>query len=363
MLVNAIVKDWVLTVALLLLAVSSIYLKRIPEYRAEDFKILFTLWVFLLIVKGLSLSGFFRKLALHLEQGNFVSLKLVIFSFFLSMFVTNDIALFIVVPITLLLKLSHLEKLLTVIGETIAVNIGSAIMPFGNPQNIYLYFHFKYSFGEFIKAIYPFILLLFPLIIPFFVLGVRTKPIKVEKYSVDLTRCCVYLLFLAPFTFTLLGFLPLFLGLLIPFYVLLFDRITLKVDYGLLITFFAFFGFSNNLSFYLKEFPLKSEQAIFFVSTLGSQMFSNVPTALVLGGLIKPAFKNALLWGVNAGGFGTLVGSMANLIAFRLYTNVEGNKKIAFFLFHLVGFIFLILAIAIWKLVKSIQIVVSVVNF
>lgn len=350
MLVNAIVREWPLIVAILLFTGSSLYLKHFPQYRLEDFKVIFTLWVFLLIVKGLSRSGFFKKVALFLERGNFVSLKLVLFTFFLSMFITNDVALFVVVPATLLLNLSSFEKLLTVVGETVAANIGSALLPFGNPQNIYLYFHFKYTFWEFVKAIYPFAFLLFPLIVPFFVLGVRTKLSKEEKFKLDLKKCCIYLLFFTLFVVSLMGFLPLEIGIVIPLYVVLFDRKTLLVDYGLLLTFLAFFGFSDNLSSFLKDIPLKDSTGVFWSAVLGSQIFSNVPTALILGGLIKPTLKNALLWGVNAGGFGTLVGSMANLIAYRLYTNIEGNRKRALIWFHIFGFTFLWLAILLYCL-------------
>jgi len=192
--------------------------------------------------------------------------------------------------------------------------------------------------------------LLFPLIVPFFVLGVKAKPSKEEKFKLDLKRCCIYLLFFTLFVVSLIGFLPLWIGIVIPLYVVLFDRKTLLVDYGLLLTFLAFFGFSDNLSSFLKDIPLKDSKGVFWSAVLGSQIFSNVPTALILGGLIKPTLKNALLWGVNAGGFGTLVGSMANLIAYRLYTSIEGNRKRALIWFHIFGFTFLCFAILLYSL-------------
>ena len=353
MLVSAIKREWPLFVGLLLLVASSIYLKRLPHYHLEDFKVVYTLWVFLLIVKGLSRSGFFQRAALFVERGRFPSLKMVLFAFFLSMFVTNDVALFVVVPTTLLLDLGTYEKLFTVVGETLAVNIGSSLVPFGNPQNLYLYFHFNYSFGEFLKAIYPLVLGLFVLLVPFFVIGVETVQVKVKKVNYEPFQGTVYLLFLFLFAVSVVGFLPLWVGLLVPIFALLFDRETLKVDYFLLLTFLVFFGFTDNVGNFLKEVPLKGENEIFWSAVLGSQIFSNVPTALLLGGLLNPSYKDALLWGVNVGGFGTLIASMANLIAYRLYIKGENKEILALVVFHIAGFLFLAVGVLLWYIAKG----------
>ncbi|WP_457638825.1 SLC13 family permease, partial [Persephonella sp.] len=211
-------------------AVSSISLKRFPAYTEEDFKVLFTLFVFLVIIKGLQLSKLLDYIAVKIERGSFVSLKLVLFSAFISMFITNDVALMVVVPLTLAMRIPDIEK--TIILETIAVNGGSVVSPFGNPQNIFIYFHYHVHFFDFIKEIFPlFIFSLMLLVIFIFTPKIKGKvELKGEIPSVN-KEGYVYLAFFVLFVVAVLRFLPLWIGVVPVIFSLVFRRETLKIDY------------------------------------------------------------------------------------------------------------------------------------
>jgi len=134
----------------------------------------------------------------------------------------------------------------------------------------------------------------------------------------------IYLMMLCAVILIILRVLPLWIGFITVIYVLLIDRKNLKIDYALLITFFFFFGLAENMRILLGS-KLTSSGHIFLFSAIVSQFMSNVPTALMLA-KVTTQWK-ALLWGTNIGGFGSLVGSLSNLIAYRLYTRHKNTNN------------------------------------
>ena len=136
--IRQITKEWLFSLCAVGLAVTSLYLKRIPVYDETDFQVVYIIFIFLVIIKGIESTNFLDAISAKLKKGRWLSLKLVIFTSVLSMFVTNDVAIFTVVPITLALDIQDHGML--VILETIAANAASALSPFGNPQNIFIYF-------------------------------------------------------------------------------------------------------------------------------------------------------------------------------------------------------------------------------
>ncbi len=311
---NFLMREWLLLGSFTGLLLTSLYLKRFPKYSFLELKVLFILFVFLIIIKGLENSLVLKKIASEIEKGSRVAFKLVLSTFFLSMFITNDVALLVLVPLTLCLEIE--KKALLVILEALAANAGSALTPFGNPQNLFIYWYYHLKPWEFLKSIAPFSLtfLLLVGLTSFFLLPVSLKS---KKKEIKLGPSApFYLIFLVVFILAALRLLPVAIGVLVFFYALFKDRSSLNIDYALLGTFFCLFGLTENLKFILLS-SLKHPEHVFLLAAGLSQIISNVPAALLLAKFTiqwKP-----LLWGVSVGGFGNLIGSLANLIAYRLF--------------------------------------------
>ncbi|OMH39873.1 SLC13 family permease [Desulfurobacterium indicum] len=339
--ISKIVKEeWLFFIALMATLISSLFLKRMPEITRGDLKILIVLFNFLVITKGLEKSGLFAKIASRFEKGN-PFLKLTLLSGILSMFVTNDVALFTVVPLTLSLSISPEKIMLLVILEALSVNGASALTPFGNPQNIFIYYYYHLHPATFMKAIFPFFIFSFILILGLALFCGRKK-IEITKKECEkklnkreaVTYCGFFIMFIG----VIFHILPIEASIVPPLFAFLKDRNILKeVDYFLIFTFLAFFGFTSNISSVLK-FSLANPHKTLIYSAFLSQIISNVPAALLLGKFTN--LWKSLLIGVNVGGFGTLVGSLANLIAFKLFKNKFNNLTRKYLLtFHLVSFL------------------------
>ncbi len=339
---NVVLKEWIFFLTASALAVTSILFHRIPRYDRSDFKVLFTLFVFLLIVKGLERSGFFRGISYRLSRGKFIPQKLLTLTAILSMTVTNDVALLITVPLTVVLDIENRD--LMVIAEALVANASSFLTPFGNPQNMFIYYHYNLSPSSFLKAVYIMSLIttLVSFSLSFFV---RMEEPVISRRSEPLGKSSIiYVALFVVFTLAVFKILPLWVGLIPLIYAVALDREALNIDYFLLATFFSFFGLTDNLISVMK-IVLRSSREVFLISALSSQIISNVPSALLFADFTKD--WRALLLGVNVGGFGTLFGSMANLIAYRLYVKSERSRR--FLLkFHIYSFSMFFLGIVLY---------------
>jgi Na+/H+ antiporter NhaD/arsenite permease-like protein len=325
--------------------VTSLYLKRFPAYSYSDLKVLYSLAVFLMIIEGLKNHRFFSSCSLWFESKRFLGTKFVLLAGILAAFVTNDVALLVIIPFTLALNISN--KGLLIILETIAVNIFSCLTPFGNPQNMFIYYHYNLHFIQFIKTIWLLVIFLAtPLILFSFFLKINVKLSPHNRIKMG-RGAFVYLILFAIFVLAVLGFLPLNIGLIILLGIFIFDRSAIYIDYLLLATFFMFFGFTDNLV-KIFHFSLYTPKGVFLSAVVFSQIFSNVPTTLLLADF-TPNWK-ALLWGVSVGGFGMIWSSLAGLIAFRMYKKEKMNVKGFLLKFHLWNFFFLLLGIFIFYL-------------
>jgi len=245
-------------------------------------------------------------------------LKLLMATFFLSMVVTNDISIVIIVPLTLSLDIRHKDIL--VILEALTANAGSALTPFGNPQNLFIYWFYAIPPWKFIGAIAPFSLLFFVVLLSASFLFPAQHILRGDNFPRYSPKSYIYLFLFCIVVLAVFRLLPLETGIAVPVFALLFDREDLKVDYALLASFFFFFGLAENIKAALASQIIHSEH-IFLFSAFVSQIISNVPAALLFAKFTT--HWNALLWGVNAGGFGSLFGSLANLIAYRYYLHYE----------------------------------------
>ncbi len=153
-LIDFILKEWLLIVSGVSLILTSLYVKHIPVYSLHELQVLFILFTLFVAVNGLRRSGLISKLSQNIDKGKSIPLKLVVTTFFLSMLVTNDIALIVIVPLTLFLNVNRKDVL--VILEALAANAGSPLTPIGNPQNLFIYWFYDLHPINFIITIAPF---------------------------------------------------------------------------------------------------------------------------------------------------------------------------------------------------------------
>jgi Na+/H+ antiporter NhaD/arsenite permease-like protein len=325
--IDFILKQWLLIASGIGLVVTSVYIGHFPVYSTQELQVLFLLGVLFIVVSGLQHSGIILKAAQRIERGKAIPIKLVVTTYFLSMLVTNDISLIIIVPLTLSLNIDRKDVL--VILEALAANAGSALTPFGNPQNLFIYWFYEVPPVAFLETIWPFsITFLLILLVSSLFVKTRNKLRGLERLQPVKNISYIYGAMLLIVLLTVLHILPLLTGALVIVFALLFDRKALNIDYALLLSFFFFFGLAGNMKVLLTS-EISHSGHIFLISALASQVMSNVPTTLLFAKFTSN--WEALLWGTNAGGFGSLFGSLANLIAYKIYVKHESSNNTAMF--------------------------------
>ncbi|WP_457597817.1 SLC13 family permease [Hydrogenimonas sp.] len=226
-------------------------------------------------------------------------------------------------PLVLSMRTSRRMDLAILVALT--AHVGAALTPFGTPQNLFIYRWYGVELGEFLRVMTPFVggLLLFLLLASLFV---RTEPVKRSGgvIRIDARATALYLLLFALVAAAVVGLLPAGAAIFAIVYALLFDRSALQVDYGLLLTFLLFIGLTGNIREII-DGMLAHRTHTFLLAAVMSQFISNVPTTLMLERFTD--HWRALLWGVNVGGFGSLVAAMANLIAYKLFLTHGGRKE------------------------------------
>ena len=355
-------KETVLTIATLLAVVSAFFVKPDRQYIGYiDFRTLGILFGLMVIMQGFQRTGLFDRIGKSLLQktGKLwqLILVLVMLCFFFSMLITNDVSLLTFVPFSILvLKKCGQEQAMipTVILQTVAANLGSMLTPIGNPQNLYLYGLMDCSIPKFMGILLPYTVMTFVLLL-LSLLCIRGKGQEIscrmeEGTEIKQSRKHRNLIYGLLFLLALLvvaRILP--YGVLVTavfLYTIIFDREALKgADYALLVTFVSFFILIGNLG----RISLIREALERFVSgreiltgILASQVISNVPAAVLLSGFTEN--YRDLLVGVNLGGLGTLIASMASLISFKLYTKCyKENRGRYLRWFTLVNIIYLFL--------------------
>jgi len=353
-----ILKEWILTASAAGFVLTSAYIGHPPDFSIPEMEVLFILLALFVSVRGLQCSGLFSACAQHMEKTRLVFPALVMTTFFLSMLVTNDAALMAVVPLTLAMQVRRRDVL--VILEALAANAGSALTPFGNPQNLFLYWFYNLHPAVFVSTIMPFSLVFLVLLLAgALALNARlpaTLPAAVKTSMGPLTWS--YLALLAVVLMTILHILPVYAVLLVLVFAMMRDRRALRVDYALLLSFLFLFGLAENIRILLASEIVHPEH-VFLLSAMASQVMSNVPATLLFAKL-TPNWE-ALLWGVSTGGFGSLFGSMANLIAYRLYVMHDSTDNPALFTlkFLLMGYMAFFLAIGLYFALHSAGVLLS----
>lgn len=345
-------KDIVFTVSLVLATGSCLF--QIPKIEYLSFPVLISLFNLMLVIKAFEELRILDKFAISIlnkcNNRKSVSAILILLCFFSSMLVTNDVALLTFVPLTLVISRKTKTPLMeTIILQTIAANIGSSLTPMGNPQNLFIYSYYGITAMPFFATVLL-IAILGIISLYFFIQRLDKKELKVEIPPIqvnDPKRTMVWGMVLVVIIASIFGVIPYQVALIITLITVavLNRKLLFKIDYFLLLTFICFFIFVGNISntnavHTMASASLKDADTIYFNSILISQFISNVPASILLAEFTtnwKP-----LLLGVNIGGLGTIIASMASVISYKLYIQTYPNDGKKYLLkFSIYNFSFL----------------------
>ncbi len=353
-------KEIVLTCAWILAIASAFFVTPDRNYISYiDFSSLLILWSLMVIMQFFSTEGIFiligNRLLLLTKKIWQLAAVLIALCFFTSMFITNDVALLTFVPFTILMldACDRKDLLIPVIVlQTIAANTGSMFTPVGNPQNLFLFSLMNSSLKDFLLLMLPYTGLSFLLLTAgIFCLKNKSQPCSTQQDNSSHIRinpitAGIYALLFLSAILTVLKFIPFYIlaAVVLAVTLVIKPKIILRADYALLFTFIGFFIFTGNIA----RITVFKESLQNFVAghevltgIAASQVISNVPTALLLSGFAKNLRE--LTVGVNVGGLGTLIASMASLISYKFYVRTPGCQKGRYMLyFTAANIIFLI---------------------
>lgn len=361
-------KNAVMLIAFAAALITSLFVPVDKEYIGYfDFKTLSCLFCVLAVVCALKDINFFfviaRKIVHFFKTARMSILALVYITFIGSMLIANDMALLTFLPLGfLVLSSTGKQKYMafTFIMQNIAANLGGMLTPFGNPQNLYLYTKFNIPNGEFMGIMAPPFILSVVLITLCCIIFVKNEPLMISNEKIELNgkRTALYLALFALAIAIVFRGIPYWIGLIIIPAVLFFaDRHALEsVDYPLLFTFVFFFIFAGNMARMdaVRDFfsTLLSKNTL-LCSALSCQCISNVPSAILLSQFTGNYAE--LLIGVNVGGVGTLIASLASLITFREYVKHDPKSTRRYIAeFSAFNFGFLIILIAFEQFVMKV---------
>lgn len=351
-------KDPVLYLSALAALASMLFVHPSAAYlRYLDYRVLALLLSLMLVVAGLQDTGFFdsvvRRLLRRVHNTRSLAMVLVGSCFFSSMLITNDVSLITFVPLTiLLLQKAGQRKLLipVIVLQTLAANLGSMLTPMGNPQNLYLYSLSGMSAGKFLRIMAPVTGLSLLLLLAAIFILIRPQQIQVPTDGAPCRGIRLWLILFGVCLLSVLRVLPygVALWIVLAAAALTNRKLLQQADYSLLLTFVFFFIFIGNL----KQLPSVSSLLSRWIAgrelpagILLSQIISNVPAAMLLAGFTKN--YRFLLLGVNLGGLGTLIASMASLISYKLYIRTETARPASYLgVFTALNLIFLVILAA-----------------
>ena len=361
-------KEIVFCVAFVCAIVSSFFVPISKAYLDYiDWNTLFILFSLMAVVASFRKYSLFNALGSALcsvvHSLRSLSAILILLCFFTSMLITNDVALltFVTFAVSLLAPSAPAWCVMyVVVLQTIAANTGSMLTPLGNPQNLFLYSKFDISIFAFMKILLPYTLLALALLLLALLVIPNTvvkKGSASARRNIDKKKIFFAMLLFILCLLSVVRLVPKsVVALIVASYLFVFDRDVLKsVDYMLLLTFSAFFIFTGNMSNISSikkalETVVKGHELL--SSVLASQIISNVPATL----LLYPFSDNSqkLLIGVNIGGLGTLVASLASLISYKIYNaNISANGKSNYMLvFTLMNVAFLALLLLLASILR-----------
>ena len=360
-------KNIVMIIAFLAAVITSCFIPIDSQYLSYfDYRTLACLFCVLAVICALKNINFFymlaRKIVQLFKNTRLAILGLVYITFIGSMFIANDMALLTFLPLGFLVLITtNKEKYMafTFIMQNIAANLGGMLTPFGNPQNLYLYSTYDIPTLEFLQIMIPPFILSITLISLCCLIFIKKEALQLddEKVQLNIPKTILYLILFTLSILIVFRIVPYWIGLIvIPIVLLIADRkALLMVDYPLLFTFVFFFIFAGNMAridIVQNFFAELLNKSTLLFSVLSCQIISNVPSAILLSQFTEN--YRDLLVGVNIGGVGTLISSLASLITFREYVkNNPGKTKYYIKMFSLFNFAFLFILTGFMLLLKT----------
>ncbi len=345
-------KDMVFTVSLILAATSCFI--HPPKLEYLNFPVLVSLFNLMLAIKALEELRYLDKFAIAIinkcNNSRSVSAILILLCFFCSMFVTNDVALLTFVPLTLVVsRKTKMPMMETIILQTIAANIGSSLTPMGNPQNLFIYSYYGIKPMAFFSTVL-FMAVLGISSLYLFIKRLHKRELKVVLPPLpvdDWKKPTVWGMVLAIIIASIFGVISYQIAFMITLMtvIILNVKLLIKIDYLLLLTFICFFIFIGNISNTnalqaVASESLRDSTSVYFSSIFLSQFISNVPASILLAEFTtdwKP-----LLLGVNIGGLGTIISSLASVISYKIFIQAYPKESKKYLIkFSLYNFSFL----------------------
>jgi Na+/H+ antiporter NhaD/arsenite permease-like protein len=362
-------EEVVFSIVLVVLSVTFIFVRPTWDLvESIDFRVLATLFCLMLVAIGLEEEKFLDLVAINVIKRNHsrrrLSITLGITTAVIAMLITNDVALITVVPLIMTIgKKGSFNPFRIVVISTICANLGSSLLPLGNPQNIFIYNFYELSLADFLRASIPvtaagmMMAMLVSLTVDNDRIDFNVEDVRIiSKKRILVYAMCFLLVILSVFRLVDFAYTT---SAVAGAFVLINRKAILKVDYFLLLTFAGFFMTIHNLTQmdFIRTamgFLTQSSWSTLGMSAILSQFISNVPAAVVTAPFTGD--YASLIQGVSIGGLGTMIASLANLISYRLYVKEspgEGYMKY----FTLTNFLLFISLLAIFVLGKSLNFV------
>ncbi len=347
-----IVDNWFLTILIILLAVLSVLNpSRISLYPSlVDWNTILVLAGFMIITEILEESGYFTAIAKKFigmfKSERYVVMVLTLLVFFFSMFLTNDIALLMLVPFTLSMgRVADIDVIKVVSLQAIAANAGSSLTPIGNPQNMIIWRLWDVPFLGFIITMLPLAILLVVVLILFVWFLFPPTPMVLlettgEEEKTDRNMLVIGLILLVGFIVAVELNITLW-AFPIVFIFLFYKDVWKDIDYLLLLIFILIFidfkllATLPSVRALLTSF-IQGGKDVFWISLAVSQVVSNVPATVLLSSFVNN--WKVLAYGVNVGGNGLIIASLANVIAMRII-----KRKGSFLRFHIYSVPYLVI--------------------
>ncbi len=335
-----------------------------------NYPVLAILFSLMLIVSAMMRIGTFdfltNKILEKIHSERYIAILFVLLSFFMSMFLTNDVTLVTLIPFAIMVlnKISdNHELMITLIIMTVASNLGSMFTPIGNPQNLYLYSTYNMNMIDFLNLMLPYSIISLVLSILFVFWENKNKKtkddiIKKDVLKPNIYKLSIYILLFILCIFTVSGQVNFLIMLfVVSFVILCMDYKAFKnADYSLLLTFVFFFVLIGNIGridFIHSMISELIQKNVVLTAIFSSQIISNVPTAILLSAFTENG--KALIVGTNLGGLGTIIASMASLITYKFYIKLDENRKKGenyILSFSIVNIIFLVVLYVVYMLIK-----------
>ncbi|MCL4326116.1 MAG: SLC13 family permease [Candidatus Thermoplasmatota archaeon] len=331
----------VLFIILLVLVPRKVLLLKNTEYQ-----VVLILASIIILTQGIKESKYLNvsayKLISRVGNGRVVGIFLIFITFIFSMFLTNDIALLITIPFVISIgDIAKKDIDYIIILQAIAANVGSMLFPIGNPQNLLIWKHYNISFIHFISMMAPVVILNTIILVLFYFIIVDREyykvinvPANVDKKLFNISILIMFIFFILIFTYSL--YIVVYFIIIALFYGMYKKgKIIKNIDLFLILTFMLIFIDFNTIRISLPVFQTQiSPSYLYFWGIALSQVVSNVPATTLL---ISQHNYRILAYSVNIGGNGTVIGSIANLIALKQIKN-SGMKK-----FHKISLVFLLI--------------------